>query len=143
MLHEFLEPALGDGNALLLWVLLGNLEALLLGLGDDVLHVLLAEAAQDTKEELPLRQLVRELLLRRQVLLQLIVLHRILVEVLHGDLRVGGNLEADDLVLLQVELLLGEDVAHEAELGGLHGGQEDVDYMQIRHARVHLPWRVM
>jgi hypothetical protein len=69
---------------------------------DDVLHVLLPQRAKDAEEELALRQLVGELLLCWQVLCEDRVLHCVLVEVLHGELLVAGDVEADDLVLLEV-----------------------------------------
>ena len=128
MLVEQLEPAVGDGDALLLGVVLAHLEALAGGRVDDVLHVLLPQRAQDAEEELALRQLVGELLLGEGVLGEHEVLHGVLVEVLHGELLVAGDVEADDLVLLEVQLLVGQHVAHEAELGALHGGQEHVHY---------------
>jgi hypothetical protein len=76
-------------------------------------------------------KLVRELLLGGEVLGEHGVLHGVLVEVLHGELLVGRDVEADDLVLLEVQLLVGQDVAHEAELGALHRGQEHVDYEKL------------
>jgi hypothetical protein len=128
MLVEQLEPAIGDGNALLLGVVLAHLEALAGGRVDDVLHVLLSQRAQDAKEELALRQLVGELLLCGQVLSEHGVLHGVLVEVLHRKLLVAGDVEADDLVLLEVQLLVGQNVSHEAEFGSLHRRQEHVHY---------------
>ena len=71
----------------------------------------------------------RDLLLGWEVLGEHRVLHGILVEVLHGELLVGWDVEADDLVLLEVQLLVGQDVSHEAELGALHRGQERVNYV--------------
>ena len=101
MLVEQLEPAVGDGDALLLRVVLAHLEALARGRMDDVLHVLLSQRAKDAEEELALRQLIGELLLGWQVLGEDRVLHGVLVEVLHGELLVAGDVEADDLVLLE------------------------------------------
>ena len=95
---------------------------------DDVLHVLLPQRAQDSEEELALRQLVGELLLGGEVLGEDRVLHCVLVEVLHGELLVAGDVEADDLVLLEVQLLVGQDVSHEAELSSFHRRQEHVHY---------------
>ena len=128
VLVEQLEPAVGDGDALLLGVVLAHLEALAGGRVDDVLHVLLAQRAQDAEEELALRQLVGELLLGWQVLCEDRFLHSVLVEVLYGELLVAGDVEADDFVLLEVQLLVGQDVSHEAELGSLHRWQEYVHY---------------
>ena len=102
MLVERLEPSVCDGDALLLWVVVTHLEALAGGSVDDVLHVLLPQCAQDTEEELALRKLIGELLFGRQVLGEHGVLHGILVEVLHGELLVAGDVEADDLVLLEM-----------------------------------------
>ena len=68
MLVKQLEPAVGDGDALLLGVVFAHLEALAGGRVDDILHVLLPQRAQDTEEELALRQLVGELLLGWEVL---------------------------------------------------------------------------
>ena len=95
---------------------------------DDVLHVLLAQRAQDAEEDLAIRQLVRDLLLGGEVLGEDGVLHVILVEVLYRELLVALDVEADDLVLLEVQLLVGQDVSHEAELGSLHRRQEHVHY---------------
>ena len=58
MFVEQLEPTVGDGDSLLLRVVLAHLEALAGGRVDDVLHVLLPQRAQDSEEELALRQLV-------------------------------------------------------------------------------------
>jgi hypothetical protein len=128
MFVEQLEPAVSDGDTLLLRVVLAHLEALVGGRVDDVLHVLLPQRAQYAEEELALRQLVGELLLGGQVLGEDWVLHRILVEVLHRKLLVAGDVEADDLVLLEVQFFIGQDVSHEAELGSLHRRQEHVHY---------------
>ena len=126
VLVEQLEPAVGDGDALLLGVVLAHLEALARGRVDDVLHVLLPRRAQDAEEELALRQLVGELLLGGEVLGEHGVKHSILVEVLHGELLVAGDVEADDLVLLEVQLLVRQNISHEAEFGSLHRRQEHV-----------------
>ena len=120
MLVEQLEPAIGDGDALLLGVVLAHFEALAGSCVDDVLHVLLPQRAQDAEEELALWQLVGELLFRWEVLGEHGVLHGILVEVLHGELLIAWDVEANDLVLLEVQLLVGQDVSHEAKLGSLH-----------------------
>ena len=104
------------------WVVVAGLEALAGGIMDDVCHELLAQRAQHAEEELALGQLVGELLLGGQVLGE----HRILAEVPHGELRVGRDVEADDLILLEVQLLVGQYVPHEAELGALHRWQERV-----------------
>jgi hypothetical protein len=128
MLIEQLEPAVGDGDALLLGVVFAHLEALAGGRVDDVLHVLLPQRAQDAEEKLALRQLVGELLFRWEVLGEDGVLHGVLVEVLQRELLVAGDIEADDLVLLEVQLLVRQDVSHEAELGALHRRQEHVYY---------------
>ena len=98
---------------------------------DDVCHVLLPQRAQYTEEELALRQLIGELLLGREVLSKHRVLHCILIKVLHRELLVGRDVEADDLILFKVQLLVGQDVAHEAELGALHRGQEHVHYEDV------------
>ena len=87
---------------------------------DDICHVLLPQSTQDAEEELALWQLVGELLLGWEVLGKHGVLHGILIEVLHGELLVGRDVEADDLVLLEVQLLVCKDISHEAEFGTLH-----------------------
>ena len=76
-------------------------------------------------------KLVRELLLGGEVLGEHGVLHGILIKVLHRELLVSRDVEADDLVLLEVQLLVGQDVTHEAELGALHRGQEHVHYEYV------------
>jgi hypothetical protein len=128
MLVEQLKPAVGDGDALLLGVVLANFEALAGSCVDDVLHVLLTQRAQDAEEELALRQLVGELLLGWEVLGEHRVLHGILVEILHGELLVARDVEANYLVLLEMQLLVGKDVSHKAKLGSFHSRQEHVHY---------------
>ena len=120
MLVEQLKPAIGDGDALLLGVIVTHLEALARGRVDDFLHVLLPQSAQYAEEELALRQLIGELLLGWEVLGEHGVLHGVLVEILHGELLVARDVEADDLVLLEVQLFVGLNISHEAELGALH-----------------------
>jgi hypothetical protein len=110
---------------------------------DDVLHVLLSQCAQDAEEELALRQLVGELLLGGQVLGEHGVFHGVLVEVLHGELLVAGDVEADDLVLLEVQLLVGQHVSHEAEFSSLHRRQEHVHYDNEVMKGLALPCWVM
>ena len=126
MLGELLEPALGDGDALTFWVFFADLETLAGGIMDDVSNVLLAQSTHYAEEELALGQLVGELLLGWELLGEHRVFHGIFIEVLHGELLVSRDIEADDFVLLEVQLLVGQDVSHEAELGALHRGQERV-----------------
>ena len=54
MLVKQLKPAIGDGNALLLGIVLAHFETLAGSCVDDVLHVLLPQRAQDAEEELAL-----------------------------------------------------------------------------------------
>jgi hypothetical protein len=143
MLVELLEPAVGDCYPLALGVIIADLEALAGGVVDDVRHVLLPQSTEDTEEELALRQLVGELLLAGEVLGEHGVLHGILIEVLHGELLVGRDVEADDLVLLEVQLLVGKDVSHEAELCALHCRKEHVHYGNVRMMWELLPYWVM
>ena len=58
MLHEVLEPSIGDGDALTFGVIITHLEALLGSILDDVSHVLLPQSIQHPEEELALGQLV-------------------------------------------------------------------------------------
>lgn len=106
MLHELIHPAITDEDPLLLWVFVADLEPLALGVSDDVLHVVATKCAQDTEEEVSLRQFVGYLLFGWQVLAQKWVLHGVLVQVLHRDLLVSGNLQPDHLILFEMELLL-------------------------------------
>ena len=101
-----MEPAFSDCDALLLGVFIRDLEPLLLSIGDDVLHVLFSETAEDTEKELSFRQLVRELFLGRQILAEYWVLHSIIIEVLHGYLLISRDLEYDHLVLFEMKFLL-------------------------------------
>ena len=94
---------------------------------------------EHTEEEVPLRQLPRELFLTWKVLAQHRVRHGVVIEVLDGDLLVERNLKADDLVLLEVQLPLREDVSHEAYLGGFHRREEHVDYKREWSDGRHLP----
>ena len=128
MLVKVFERSIGDGDTLALGVVVTDPEALAEGVVDDDRHVLLPQRTQYAKEKLALWQLVRELLFGGEVLGEHRVFHGILIEAIHGELLVGRDIEADDLVLLEVQLLVGQDVAHEAELGTLHRGQEHVHY---------------
>ena len=124
MLGELLEPSLGDGDALTFWVVVADLETLAGGIMDDVGHVLLAQSTHYAEEELALGQLVGELLLGGQVLCEQRVFHGIFIEVLHGELLVSRDIEANDFVLLEVKLLVCQDFSHEAEFGPFHRWQE-------------------
>ena len=99
---------------------------------DDICHVLLPQSTQDAEEELALWQLIGELLLSGEILGKHRIFHGILIKVLHGKLLVGRDVEADDLVLLEVQLLVGKDVSHEAELCALHRRKEHVHYGNVR-----------
>ena len=110
---------------------------------DDVCHVLLPQSTQYAEEELALRQLIGELLCGREVLGEHRIFHGILIEVLHGELLVGRDVKADDLVLLEVQLLVGKNVSHEAELCALHGRKEHIHYGNVRMMCQLLPYWVM
>lgn len=58
MLHQLLEPLLRDCDAIILRVIILDLEPLTRSLLDDVFHVLLAQGAHHTKEEVTLREAV-------------------------------------------------------------------------------------
>ena len=79
---------------------------------NDVSHVLLEQSTHCAEEELALGQLVRELRLGWEVLCEDRVFHGIFIKVLHRELLVGRDIEADDLVLLEVQLLVSQDVSH-------------------------------
>ena len=98
---------------------------------DDVCNVLFPQSTQYTEEEFTLRQFVGELLFGGEVLGEHRIFHGILIEVLHGEFLVCRDVEADDLILLEVQLLVGQDVAHEAELGALHRRKEHVHYDNV------------
>ena len=131
ILRELLKPSLGDGDTLTFWVVIADLESLAGGIMNDVSHVLLAQCTQYAEEELTFRQLVGELLLCWEVLGELRVFHGIFIEVLHLELLVSRDIEADDLFLLEMQLLVGQDVSYEAELGALHRGQERINYINL------------
>lgn len=131
MFHELLEPCLRDSDAFILRVIILDLESLVHGLLDDVFHVLLAQCAEDPEEEITLWKVTGQLLSGRQVLGEHSILHGIIIEVLDRELLIGKDLEPDDLILLEMELLFGEDVPEEAELCALHGRQEDVHCMKM------------
>ena len=114
VLHQLRHPRVTDEDAFLLGVILFGFEALLGSFGDDLSHVFLLESTENAEEELPLWKLAGELLLGREILGKEGVPHRVVVEVLDRELLVGGDLELDHLVLLEVLLGLGEDVSHEA-----------------------------
>ena len=126
-----------------LGVVVTHLEALAGSIMDDICHVLLPQSTQDAEEELALWQLVGELLLGGEVLGKHRIFHGILIKVLHGKLLVGRDVEADDLVLLEVQLLVGKDVSHEAELCALHRRKEHVHYGNVRMMYQLLPYWVM
>ena len=131
MLHELLHPGFTDEDALLLRVVVADLEPLALSLRDDVLHVVATKCTQDTEEKVPLGQLVGHLLFGWQVLAEERVFHGILVEVLHRDLLVGGNLQSDHLVLFEMQFLVAKDIPHEADLRSLDCWEEHIHFRII------------
>ena len=131
MFHELLEPCLRDSDAFILRVIILDLESLVHGLLDDVFHVLLAQCAEDPEEEITLWKVTGQLLSGRQVLGEHSILHGIIIEVLHRELLIGRHLEPDDFILLEMELLFGEDISEEAELCALHGRKEDIHCMRM------------
>ena len=128
MLIELLQPSVGDGYALTFGVIFTYVKAFAGSIMDDVRHVLLPQRTQYAEEDFALWQLVGELLFGGEVFCEDRVFHGILIEVLHGELLVGRDVEADDLVLLKVQLLVCQEISHEAELGALNRGQEHVHY---------------
>ena len=131
MFHELLEPCLRNSDAFILRVIILDLESLVHGVLDDVFHVLLAQCAQHPEEEITLWKVTGQLLSGRQVLGEHSILHGIIIEVLHRKLLIGRYLKPDDLILLEMELLFGEDVSEEAELCALHRRQEDVHWKRM------------
>ena len=131
MFHELLELCLRDSDAFILRVIILDLESLVHGLLDDVFHVLLAQCAEDPEEEITLWKVTGQLLSGRQVLGEHSILHGIIIEVLDRELLIGRDLEPDDFILLEIELLFGEDISEEAELCALHGRQEHVHCMKM------------
>jgi len=126
MLLQLGQPGVGDEDTFFLRVVVGDCIAPLVRLGNHVPHVLVAEGANHTKEEVALWQPVPQLFLGWQILLEDIVGHRVLVHVLDRDLLVRGHFHMVHLVLLEMQLLLAEDVAHEAQLCATHGREKDV-----------------
>ena len=114
------KPCIRDEYAFLLGVVVSDRVAFLVRLGDHVLQVLIPQGAHYAEKEITLREPVPQLLLRGQILLEDLVGHRILIHVLDGDLLVGGHLHVGHFVLLKVQLLLAEDVPHEAKFGAAH-----------------------
>ena len=68
VVHQLLHPLVADEDGLLLGVILFWLEALLRSFGNNLLHVVLLEGAENAEEELSLRKLARELFLAWKVL---------------------------------------------------------------------------
>ena len=120
------QPGVGDEDTFFLRIVVGDGVAPLVRLGDHVPHVLVPQGAQDTEEEVALRQPVAKLFFSWQVLLEDFIGHRVFVHILDRYFLVRWHIHMVHLVLLQVQLLLAEDVAHEAELGAAHGRQEHV-----------------
>lgn len=127
VLGQLLQPGAGHDDGLFLRVVLRSLEPVLVRLLDDIGHVLPPEGGQHAEEEVPLRQLVGQLLPAGQVLGKHLVLHGVVEHVLDRQLRVAGHFDVDHLVGLEVELALLEDVAHEVERGPLQAWEEDSD----------------
>ena len=67
MLLQLGEPGVGDEDAFFLGVVVSHGVPLLVRLGDHILHVLIAERADNTKEEVALWETVAQLLLGGQV----------------------------------------------------------------------------
>lgn len=92
-----------------------NLEPSVVGLLDDVVHVLSLQGRQYSEEEPSIRELTRELFLSGQVLGKLRVSHGIRIDVLDRELIVERYLKMNYLIGLECELLLLEDVFHEGD----------------------------
>jgi hypothetical protein len=114
------KPGVGDEDALLLRIIVGNGVALLMCFRDDVSHVLISQSAQDTKEEVAFGESVTKLFLRRKILAENIISHGVLVHVLDGYLLIGWHLHVVDLVLFEMKFLLAQDVSHEAKFSSTH-----------------------
>ena len=67
MLRQFFEPVLCDKDALFVFIFLVELEPLLVGLFNDLLHVPALQGAEDAKEEVSLRKLAAQLFRRRKI----------------------------------------------------------------------------
>ena len=99
MLLHLRNPCLRDVDRLLLRVVLAHRISCLVSARNDVLHVLIAESAHQTEEEISFRQSPRQLLLSWKVFQQHFILHCILIEILHGYLLVAGHFHVIYFVL--------------------------------------------
>ena len=80
MLLQLSHPCLWDGYIFLLRVIFRHGVSFLLCARNDALHVLVAQAAHQTEEEISFRQSPRQLLLGWQVFHQQFILHGILIQ---------------------------------------------------------------
>ena len=55
------------------------------------------------------------------------------------EILIGRHLEPNDLILLEMELLIGEDVTEVAEFCAFHGRKEDVHCIRMSLERPVLP----
>ena len=126
MLEKFLQPRIRDRYSGFLLVILVRFIPFLMGLRNDVPHVLVLESAHNSEEETTLRQLTRQLLGVWKVLGEHGILHSVGVEVFHGDFLVEGHLHQINLVLFEMRFLFRKNVAQEANPRPLDAGKEYV-----------------
>ena len=91
-----------------------------MSLSDDVLHVLVPQSAQNTKEELSLWQPSRELFLRGKVFHKQLIFESVCIKILDRNLLISWDLHTIDLVLFKALLGFTQDVSHEADLSAVH-----------------------
>ena len=105
MLGELCKPCICDKDALTLGIFLLDWVPLLLCLADHILHVLVLESTEDTKEKVSLWKLAWELFRGRQVLWEHRVCYCILIHVLNRELLIVRYLHKVHLV--DFEMLFG------------------------------------
>ena len=120
VLLQLHNPCLREFYRLLLSIIVLCSVSCLVSTSNDVLHVLISQSAHQTEEEISFRQSPRQLLLSGQVFHQQIILHSVLIQVLHRNLLIAGNLHVVDFVLSEKHLGLAEDIAHEPEFCAMH-----------------------
>ena len=75
---------------------------MIIGSLEYLLHVVILESTHHAEKELSLWELSGELFLRREVLAEYRIQHCIIIEVLHRDFFVVGNLHMNDLIALEM-----------------------------------------
>ena len=97
---KLIHPSLGDNNVIFFLLFLRSLIALFISCPDNVLEPMPSESTHEAEEKLPLREFVGELIFRRQVHLQGVVFHCVIIKAFDRQLSVVWDVQVHYILLL-------------------------------------------